>query len=124
MQSGQKKRVKEKIMSDPFNDLSAAEAERLAILSEECAEIIQAVSKILRHGYENYHPYTEDDFHATNRKDLEREIGDVSAVITMMVKRGDLKAASIEKYAKVKPDRMEPYLHEQPLAGAIMAKQE
>ena len=34
-----------------FNQLTPAETERLAILAEECGEVIQAVGKILRHGY-------------------------------------------------------------------------
>ena len=36
-----------------FNKLSAAEAERLALLLEELGEAQQAIGKILRHGYEN-----------------------------------------------------------------------
>lgn len=34
-----------------FNGLSPAEVERLALLAEECGEVIQTVGKILRHGY-------------------------------------------------------------------------
>lgn len=33
-----------------FNNLTPGEAERLAMLAEECGEVIQAVGKILRHG--------------------------------------------------------------------------
>ena len=38
-------------MSSHFNKLTPAQAERLAILIEECGEVIQAATKILRHGY-------------------------------------------------------------------------
>ncbi len=43
-------------MQDHFNRLTPAEAERLAMLAEEAAEVIQIVGKILRHGYASYHP--------------------------------------------------------------------
>ena len=35
----------------PFNELSPAEVERLAILAEEMGEAIQVIGKVLRHGY-------------------------------------------------------------------------
>jgi hypothetical protein len=37
-----------------FNQLTDAEAERLALLAEECGEVVQVIGKILRHGYESY----------------------------------------------------------------------
>lgn len=43
-------------MPEHFNGLTPAEAERLAMLSEECGEVIQIIGKILRHGYDSYHP--------------------------------------------------------------------
>ena len=39
-----------------FNKLTPAEAERLAMLAEECGEVVQIVGKILRHGYDSQHP--------------------------------------------------------------------
>lgn len=56
-----------------FNRLTPAEAERLALLAEECGEVIQAIGKVLRHGFESTHP----DGGPTNRESLERECGDV-----------------------------------------------
>lgn len=38
-------------MSQPFNQLTNAQAERLHILLEELGEAQQAIGKILRHGY-------------------------------------------------------------------------
>ena len=57
-------------MSDHFNGLTPAEAERLAMLAEECGEVIQMVGKILRHGYDSYHPA---DPNTTNKQLLGRD---------------------------------------------------
>ena len=37
--------------TEHFNKLTEAEQERLVILAEECAEVIQVVAKIQRHGF-------------------------------------------------------------------------
>lgn len=68
-------------MAEHFNRLSPAEAERLAMLAEECGEIIQVVGKILRHGYESHHP---QNLHETNRDLLANEVCDLLAVVQMM----------------------------------------
>ena len=68
-------------MSDHFNGLTPAEAERLAMLAEECGEVIQMVGKILRHGYDSYHP---SDPTTTNRHLLIAELRDVNAVLKAM----------------------------------------
>ena len=64
-----------------FNQLTPAEAERLAMLADEAGEIVQAVGKILRHGYESYHP---ENPNTNNRDLLAMEITDLLAVIEMM----------------------------------------
>lgn len=64
-----------------FNQLTPAEAERLAMLAEEAGEIVQVVGKILRHGYENYHP---DNPYKANRDLLAKEVTDILAVIELM----------------------------------------
>ncbi len=51
-------------------------------LSEECAEVIQMVSKIKRFGIGGLHPKRKKE--GTNKVRLEREIGDVLAVIKML----------------------------------------
>ena len=70
-----------------FNGLTPAEAERLAMLAEECGEVIQVVGKILRHGYDSYHPDQAGkapQFRYTNRDMLTHELSDLFAVIEMM----------------------------------------
>ena len=64
-------------MTNHFNQLTPAQAERLAMLAEECGEVIQIIGKILRHGYDSHHP---DRPHITNRELLQRELTDFIAV--------------------------------------------
>jgi NTP pyrophosphatase (non-canonical NTP hydrolase) len=96
-----------------FNGLTPAELERLAILAEEAGEIVQAVNKIIRHGYESYNPNIPGA--PTNREDLEREIGDFTAALQSLVNQGDLNPDNIEMYRKEKVKRVWVYLHHQPL---------
>jgi NTP pyrophosphatase (non-canonical NTP hydrolase) len=93
----------------PFNDLSVGEAERLALLLEEAGEVVQAVGKILRHGYESYHP----DGGPSNRESLERELGDMAAAIQMMTERRDLNTAFIKQCQREKMVKVAKYLHHQ-----------
>ena len=44
-----------------FNKLTAAQTERLAILSEELGEAQQAIGKIMRHGYDSCNPLLGND---------------------------------------------------------------
>lgn len=97
-------------LTDHFNQLTPAEAERLAILSEECSEVIQIIAKIMRHGYESHHP---DDAEVTNRSLLAREIGDVQAAKEMMQNAGDVRTAEIIDAKIAKQSRVGRYLHHQ-----------
>jgi len=95
----------------PF--LSLAEVERLALLAEECGEVIQAVGKILRHGYESRHP----DGGPTNRELLERECGDVLAALDLLAAGQyagkDIDSGRIQAARQVKHSKIGRYLHHQ-----------
>lgn len=65
-----------------FNGLTPAQQERLVMLAEECGEVIQAVTKILRHGYDSCNPYSQNC--ETNREHLLRELYDVAATMGML----------------------------------------
>lgn len=74
-----------------FNRLTPSQAERLAMLAEECGEVIQIVGKILRHGYDSWHPdqaATPPEFRFTNRKALGQELTDLFAVATSLCRDG------------------------------------
>ena len=97
-------------MTDHFNKLTPAQAERLAILAEECGEVIQAIGKILRHGYESRNPFEP---HSSNRQNLEKECGDVSYAIRAIANAGDIDSESIARWERTKEKKVKPYLHHQ-----------
>lgn len=98
--------------SEHFNDLSPAEAERLALLAEECAETIQIVGKILRHGYDSTHPDNESG--PCNREMLETELGHIAFAKKLMVDANDVLACEISKSKRKKAKTAPVYLHHQP----------
>lgn len=71
------------------NKLTPAQAERLAILAEECAEVIVIVGKILRHGYDSYDPTQPELGRPTNKALLAYEIGDLMWIKHLMSLCGD-----------------------------------
>ena len=94
-----------------YNGLTPGEAERLALLAEECAETIQVIGKILRHGYESCHP--DDPNRTTNRGLLEKELGDVVFAKDLLVSKGDVKDSIIHEAYTEKAQRVVQYLHHQ-----------
>jgi NTP pyrophosphatase (non-canonical NTP hydrolase) len=78
--------------------------EVLDILQEEAAEVIQAVSKIRRFGWDNKHPESDQN----NLEHLEEELGDMQAMIEILMEMGVAswgnvtvaKRAKIEKLKK------------------------
>ena len=94
----------------PFNELTPAEAERLALLAEECSEVGKAIGKILRHGYESKAPATDDP---TNREQLTAELGDVLAALYLLTSRGDISLDGVLSARASKLGRVWKYLHHQ-----------
>jgi len=92
-----------------FNQLTPAEAERLALLSEELGEAQQAIGKILRHGYESTHP----EGGPTNREALMRELGDVRAASWLMELGGDIDGTLVQRASADKLNKVKRYLHHQ-----------
>ena len=77
--------------------------EVLSILQEECAEVIQAVSKCERFGIDNFKPGKPK----TNREHLADELGDLQAMINLCVKfnlvtNEQISIAADNKIAKLK----------------------
>lgn len=94
-----------------FPNLSPAELERLAILAEECAEVIQVIGKIQRHGFESYNPF--DPKRTTNRALLETELGHVMYATRLMGSQGagDVSTSGIIQESEKKAVSIKKYLH-------------
>jgi NTP pyrophosphatase (non-canonical NTP hydrolase) len=85
--------------------------EVMDILQEECAEVVVAVSKISRFGIDNYKPGKPK----TNREHLEEEIGDVLAMIDIMLEFNviSLEHLEIAKVAKIEKLKKWSNIYEQ-----------
>jgi NTP pyrophosphatase (non-canonical NTP hydrolase) len=79
--------------------------EVMNILSEECAEVIQAVSKINRFGMDNYKPGKPK----TNRQHLEEELGDLMAMIDILQEMDVVSYTNIEKAAEAKHEKLKKW---------------
>jgi NTP pyrophosphatase (non-canonical NTP hydrolase) len=85
--------------------------EVMDILQEECAEVIVAVSKISRFGIDNFKPGKPK----TNREHLEEEIGDVLAMIDIMLEKNVISLVNLEvaKAAKIEKLKQWSNIYEQ-----------
>jgi NTP pyrophosphatase (non-canonical NTP hydrolase) len=79
--------------------------EVMDILQEECAEVIQAVSKISRFGFDNFKPGKPK----TNRQHLEEEIGDVLAMIDILQKMDEVSFNNIEAAREAKIEKLKQW---------------
>lgn len=78
------------------------EQEILNITSEECAEIIQAISKINRFGLDNLKPGKPK----TNRGHLEEEVGDLMAMIDLLIDSGLIDGDGVQVARLAKHDKL------------------
>lgn len=81
------------------------EQEVMAILAEECAEVIQAISKINRFGADNFKPGKPK----TNRQHLEEEIGDLVAMVDIMVDLGIVSLEAVDTAAIAKVEKLKQW---------------
>ena len=79
--------------------------EVMNILSEECAEVIQAVSKINRFGMDNYKPGKPK----TNREHLEEELGDMLAMIDILQSMDIVSYTNIERAQSAKIEKLKKW---------------
>lgn len=88
-----------------------AENEMLDILQEECAEVIQAISKIKRHGWDSYNP---DILAApTNQDHFSDEVAQLLTVVGQFFANGKLSELRMEEEAKRKSEQLKKYTHYQ-----------
>jgi len=104
-----------------FNNLTPAEAERLAYLIEELAEVQQIAGKILRHGYDSRDPTKatpanpslgtpERNTSPTNRELLASELRDAFGAVERMRIAGDIDKGLT---SCGNPDKGARYMHHQ-----------
>ncbi|KZL14570.1 hypothetical protein [Pseudovibrio sp. Ad26] len=93
-------------MQDANNLPDGLERELLIVLMEECAEVQQQVSKILRFGVNATGP----DQEKTNAELLAAEVGDLSHMIQRCIEIGLFSAEDIEKAAEAKRAKLNRYL--------------
>jgi NTP pyrophosphatase (non-canonical NTP hydrolase) len=80
---------------DKFDDTEKT----LLILAEECAEVIQICSKILRFGLNDHY----------NRFRLEQELGDTLAMIKILVRQKIINKEGLQKSLNMKLEKLKTY---------------
>jgi NTP pyrophosphatase (non-canonical NTP hydrolase) len=89
----------------PKTSMNPQTKEVMDILQEECAEVIQAVSKISRFGLDNYKPGKPK----TNREHLEEELGDMLAMIDILHSMDIVSYANIERAQSAKIEKLKKW---------------
>ena len=68
------------------------------IAQEECAEVIQAISKIFRFGFDAQHP----NENRNNLQRLEEELGDLVCMIGLLMNKKIVSESNVESAAELK----------------------
>jgi NTP pyrophosphatase (non-canonical NTP hydrolase) len=79
------------------------EKEALLILQEECAEVIQAASKVFRFGTESRWPTEES---GTTLEELQMEVGQVLAMIDILTEQCVLSDTAINAARQYKKEKL------------------
>jgi NTP pyrophosphatase (non-canonical NTP hydrolase) len=79
--------------------------EVMDILQEEAAEVIQAVSKIRRFGVDNSKPETD----YTNRAHLEEELGDMLAMIDILMINDVVSWSNLHRAKRAKIEKLKKW---------------
>ena len=79
--------------------------EILDITQEECAEVVVAVSKISRFGLDNFKPGKPK----TNREHLEEEVGDLLAMVDLMIEHKIIDINSVDIARAAKKDKLKQW---------------
>lgn len=98
--------IGKKIMINKLCKATTEEKEILNILSEECAEVIQAISKILRFGFDSTHP---SDNTYTNRNHLTEELGDLYCMLNIISQKNIVNVEQVIQYAESKLSKLRKY---------------
>jgi hypothetical protein len=83
------------------------EQEILTITAEECGEVIQAISKIVRFGKDSYNP--KDRKKVTNAAHLVSELGDLLACVRILHEIGLVGEDELMEAAEYKFEKLKKY---------------
>lgn len=92
------------------NGLTPAKAERLAKFVEEAGEGLQAAGKILIYGY---HPTEFEGVKFDNKANLEKELGDILATISLLAGNNDVDVDKVLEARDRKLDVIQSRLNHQ-----------
>lgn len=87
------------------NEILDQSNEVMDILQEEAAEVIQAVSKIRRFGMDNGKHGTNQ----TNKEHLEEELGDMLAMIDILMINGVVNWGNLHKAKRAKIEKLKKW---------------
>ena len=79
------------------------DVELLTITMEECAEVIQACSKIIRYGMESEHGGV------TARETLEKELGDLQCMIELLHQNDTVSFTAMDEYSLQKHEKLKKW---------------
>lgn len=80
--------------------MNSKQKEIMLIAQEECAEVVQAISKCFRFGF-------NDKYNgATNKEKLEEEVGDLLCMINMMMDNRIIDRLSVEFAIDAKSEKI------------------
>lgn len=79
--------------------------EILNIAQEECAELIQIISKVRRFGIDEYHFKDK----VPNRQRLAEEVGDVLCMIMLMIEEGVISQEDVEQARNNKVEKLKQW---------------
>jgi NTP pyrophosphatase (non-canonical NTP hydrolase) len=80
--------------------------EALIITQEECAEVIQAVSKVMRFGFDSCYP-TKDS--ASTKECLDMELGQLLCMIGILVDQGVVDESAMMEAMEAKKIKLETW---------------
>lgn len=84
--------------------MNEKQREILVIAQEECAEVIQEISKIFRFGIDNQH---KDG--VTHQEKLEQEVGDVLCMINLLTAHGLIRPDVVTQAVKNKANKLKQW---------------
>jgi hypothetical protein len=94
---------------DGVPELRPGEVERLALLTEACGRATQKAAAVLRFGWDAKSPHTG----TSNDVALERELGNVRAVVNLMLDAGDVRLAELQSWQRAKKGTLAKWTHDQ-----------